>query len=338
MSSSMLAGITQEATCHVRTLADEKHWIFALTSTSVDKLAASASAVAILYDRSSQDTMQRELTIWTLRGKIPIQCHTRPKHLTGDKTFQRETKIMIGTKIDYVAVIEECFNEGWCMYLARFGFDGRLQSQVFLPVPATAGLTGPLHSSLCSAPDDGTTIWSYCHAAEASHYIELTHVQYDPQRGKLQLKTNRIMQKSGPKSPKSMFIWKDIAYYVECGLFPQLKMIDLSENKIKCTASMGAYHQPTFRSDANFSFFGDENFLVCVCDGTFQAWSFNKYTRMTHKIGGYARYRQMRMDRRLERKRARDAEAMARILRQEEINLEVTGSVGNYHAFRRTES
>ena len=28
---------------------------------------------------------------------------------------------------------------------------------------------------------------------------------------------------------------------------------------------------------------------------------------------------------------------MARVLRQEEVNFEITGSVGKYHAFQRTE-
>ena len=205
--------------------------------------------------------MQRELTIWTLRGKIPIQCLTRLHHLTGGQNSRRKTKIMIGAKIDYIVVFEEYFHDRWRIHFARFGFDGRLQSQGFLQAPDTASLTEPLRSSISSDPDDGATIWSYCHCHAAedsdSRYIELTHVQYDPKQDKLQLKTNRIMRKSWPRNPRSIFIWKDIAYYVEPDhtsglLFPQSRMIDLSENKTKCTVSMGAYHQPTFGSNADF--------------------------------------------------------------------------------------
>ena len=228
--------------------------------------------------------MQRRLTIWTLRGKIPIQCLTRPHHPTGGQNSQQETKIMIGAKIDYIVVFEQYFHDRWRIYFSRFGFDGRLQSQGFLEAPDTASLTEPLRSSISSDPDDGATIWSYCHCHAAedsdSRYIELTHVQYDPKQDRLQLKTNRIMRKSWPRNPRSIFIWKNIAYYVEPDytsglLFLQLSMIDLSENKTKCTVSMGPYHQPTFASNANISFFGDENFPVCVCGCSFQAWSFN---------------------------------------------------------------
>ena len=361
MSSSLLAGITQEATCHVRTLADTSHWSFALTSTSVDKLTASPSAVAILYDRSSEDDMQRALTIWTLRGKIPIRCLTRPHHLTGGQKSQRETKIMIGAKTDCIVVFEECFCDGWRIYFTRFDFDGQFQSQGFLQAPDTTSLTEPPLSStfsdpddgatIClsstsSDPDDGATIWSYCHCSaeegSVSSYVELTRVQYDPQQDKLQLKTHRIMRKWWPRNPKDIFIWKDIAYYEEhnytSDVPPRLMMIDLSENEIKRTVSMGEFHRSGFGSDPNFSFFGDENFLVSVCGSRFQAWSFNKRTEMTNGKVRYALYRRGRMDRRLEMQRAWDAEVMARVLRKEQINLEVTGSVGNYHAFQQTES
>ena len=193
---------------------------------------------------------------------------------------------MIGAKIEYIIVFEECFNDRWRIYFTRFGFEGRLQSQGFLQVPDTASLTEPLHSSIPSDPDVGTTIWSYCHCHAAedsdSRYIELTHVQYDPQQDKLQLKTSRTMRKSWPRNPRSSFIWKDIAYYVEpvymSRFFPQLRMIDLSENETKCNVSMGPYHQAIFGSNANFSFFGDESFLVGACSSNFQAWSFVKAT------------------------------------------------------------
>ena len=115
-------------------------------------------------------------------------------------------------------------------------------------------------------------------------------------------------------------------------------MIDLSENETKYTVSMGPYHQPAFGSNANFSFFGDESFLVSACSSSFQAWSFDKATKMTREMDGYARHRRIRMHERLERQRARDVEMMARVLRQEEVNLEITGSVGKYHAFQRTEN
>ena len=59
---------------------------------------------------------------------------------------------------------------------------------------------------------------------------------------------------------------------------------------------------------------------------------------MIHEMDVYARHRWIRMHKRSERQRARDAEVMARVLRQEEVNLEITGSVGKYHAFQRTES
>lgn len=51
---------------------------------------------------------------------------------------------------------------------------------------------------------------------------------------------------------------------------------------------------------------------------------------MTHKIDGYARHRRIRMHRRLERQRPRDTEVTARILRQEEVKIEITGSVGKF--------
>ena len=342
----MLAGITLEATCRVTTLADKKTWEFALTSKEVETMTASASAVAILYKRSSKNRMEKEMTIWTLRSKIPIQCLTRPHHLSGGQKSQRETKIMIGAKTDYVVVFQEYFDDRWRIYFARFGFDGQLQSQGSLQVPDAASLNEPLRSSISLDSDDGVKIWSYCHchAVENSDsgYIELTHVQYDPQQDRLQLKTNRIVRKLWPINPRSIFIWKDIAYYVEPdnmnGLFPELRMIDLSENETKCTVNMGEYHQPSFGSYTIFSFFGDEDLLVSVCGRVFQAWSFSKDVKITGGMDEYARHRRKKLDERLNRQRARDAEAMARLLRREQINFEVTGSVGNYYAFQQTGS
>ena len=78
---------------------------------------------------------------------------------------------------------------------------------------------------------------------------------------------------------------------------------------------MGAYHQSTFGSNTNSSFFGDEEFLVSVCGSCFQVWSFDKGTEMADEMTEYASHRQIRMHKRLERQRARDAEVMARVLR-----------------------
>ena len=104
---------------------------------------------------------------------------------------------------------------------------------------------------------------------------------------------------------EAFFIWKDITYYVEpdymSGLFPQLRMIDLSENETKCNVSMGPYHQQTFGSNADFPFFGDESFLVLACSSSFQAWSFDKATHLTHEMDGYARHRWIRIHKCLER-------------------------------------
>ena len=115
-------------------------------------------------------------------------------------------------------------------------------------------------------------------------------------------------------------------------------MIDLSEHKTKCIVSMGAFHHPLFGSNTNFSFFSDENFLVSVGGSCFQVWSLDKGTEMADEMTEYASHRRIMIHTRLERQRARNAEVMARVLRQEEIDLDINGSVGNDHAFQKTES
>lgn len=103
-------------------------------------------------------------------------------------------------------------------------------------------------------------------------------------------------------SPSDLFFWKDVVYYRE-GSTPKLLIFDRSNNETNFAAAMGTKDDSRFDESAEMprsnyrqralfgsSFFGDENFLVHVCDRGFPAWCSTKVlkwrreTRITRSI------------------------------------------------------
>lgn len=348
MSSSILVATTNDAMCYVLTHTDNKKQIFPLAFSTVERITASGDAFAILHNRSPVDSMQVEVTLWTLKSKQSVQCRARLQGLPIGQATLHDLKIMIGTNTDYLVLFERCFNpKGF--YFTRFSFDGRILSQGHLEGPDTTTFTRHSESLIPSDVGGCATIWSYGHLHEVegpgSSLVELIRVEYDPQRNRLQLKTYDMPRYLRPRNASDLFFWKDVVYYRE--MLPGLLIFDLSNKEINLSAIMGSEGGSNFDQGKDLtertydryalpesSFFGDENFLVNVCDGGFLAWCFNKDIKMEDEDEGYAQHRYNEIQKRLEKQRVRDASAMARVLREEETDLEITGSVGNYRTFK----
>ena len=352
MSSSILVAITNNGMCYVLTHTNNKKEIFPLASSTVERITASGETVAILHNRSPVDSMHVEVTLWTLKSQKPIQCRARLQGLPIGQATQYDVKIMIGTNTDYLVLFERCFKpKGF--YFTRFSFDGRVHSQGYLEGPDTTTFSRHSESLVPSDVGGCATIWSYGHLHEVEHpgssLAELIRVEYDPQQNQLQLKTNSIPPWLWPRNTSDLFFWKDIVYFRE--LFPQLLILDLSNNEIHESATMGTREDSDFDQGedltgimyeehvlAESSFFGDEDFLVNVCDFGFLAWCFNKDTKLEDEDEDYAQHRYDTTQERLGEQRVRDASAMAHVLRREEIDLEITGSVGNHRTFKEQEN
>lgn len=137
-----------------------------------------------------------------------------------------------------------------------------------------------------------------------------------------------------------------MSYTIKRGSTPRFLTFDPSNNETNCAAAMGTKDDSRFDDSAKIprsnyrqralfgsSFFGDENFLVHVCDRGFPAWCFNEDTRMEKGDKGYAHHSQVRMQKRLEERRVQDVKAIAHVSRQQETDVEVTGSGGKDRAF-----
>lgn len=354
MSATILVATTNKVgMCHVLTLVDNERQSFRLVSDSVEMITAVGDAIAILYSRSPEDSMQVEVTMWTLKSKVSVQCRARLQELSfGQSTrhdMERDIKIMLGTNTDYLVLFERHSNpQGF--HFTRFSLDGQIHSRGSLKGPDTDTLNN-LSNSLMPSDVGGcaTVWWSFCDRVierdSNSKLTELIRIQYEPQRNQLQLKRNPSRYWRQPSIAADLFIWKDVVYYRDKYYF-ELKTLDLSTEDfafavtMSSTPIMGSKEDQTFRQSYDqarirnhpleSAFFGDENYLVNLCKHGFLAWCFNKDTKMKWAGIEYAHRRQEEMQKRRKERQEWDALDMGQVLRSEQIKLDITGSVGTY--------
>lgn len=255
-------------------------------------------------------------------------------------------KIMISTSTDHLVLFEQLSNKEGCheFHFTRFDFNGQILSRGSLKGTDTVSLSRPLESPRPSDVNGCATVWSYFLPDQlkgtGNPGAKLTHVQYDPQQDELQLKTNRM---ASYLWPERLFVWKDVAYYSSHSYY--MSIVDLSSGNTLDAATMGnspCPHRWTPHNQGNeldMCMFGDEDFLVIACERGFLTWCFNKDTKMHNENSDYAIHRQRAIEVSQKSQRDRERKAIAHVSGQEELNLEIIGSVGSRHEFhgRQTE-
>ena len=322
MSATVLVATTNTVgMCHILTLADDEKQSFRLASASVEMITAVGDAIAILYSRSPEDSMQVELAIWTLKSKESVQCRARLQELSFGQAPRHDTEhdlqIMLGTDTDYLVLFERQPNPPG-FHFTRFNLDGQIHSRGSLKEPDINTLSDLSRSPMPSDVGGYATIWwSSCDRViekdSDSILRDFIRVQYEPQRNQLQLKRKPFESWWYNKIAAGLFIWKDVAYYRDTKYF-KLRTLNLSTKDFfwavpACDPpTMGSkedyiyhhrYHHPERRiHPSRYPFFGDENYLVNVCDHGFVAWCFNKDTKMKMADKEYADRRQEEMQKR----------------------------------------
>ena len=348
ISSSILVTTTTRGRCHVIALADDTRDVFSLASTSVEKITTSGDTVAVLhYDRSRDDGMQVEVTIWTLKSKESIQCRAKLQGPPIGQDSRHDIKIMIGTNLDYLILFERCVNLR-SFYFTRFSLDGQLHSQGSLQGPDTATFSRHSESLMPSDVGGCSTIWSYSHKQEVGvgdtdkhsnesdeNSAEFLRVQYVPQQNQLRLKADCIPW-SFPLKQAKFSIWKDVIYY-RTEPFARLHICDLSTSQVARVATMEESDR-FVEMRTSCEVFGDENFMVNFRDTGFLAWCFNKETKMDRADETYAQHRQNEIQKRRQRRQEWEAHSLGWILRSEEIDRDITGSVGDYRSLQECEN
>lgn len=339
VSSSILAATTNRGKCHVLVHADHTRVVFPLASKSVKAITTSGDTVAILsYDRSREDGMQVQVTIWTWRSKKLIQCRAKLQGPPIGRNLRHNIKIMIGTNQDYLVLFQRC-DSLRSFYFTRFNLDGQFHSQGSLEGPDTASFSRHSESLIPSDVGGYSTIWSYSHeqkVRETEDYCaELVLVQYDPQQNQLRLKAN-CTRWLYPMENTKLSIWKDVIYYRR-EWYLGLEIRNLSTSHVNRAATMDEDFELS-EMRASREIFGDENFVVNLCDKGFLAWSFNKDTKFKREDEKYAQNRQKKIQERRQLHQKCDAMKLERILRSEEFDLNITGSVGNYRAMQEREN
>lgn len=348
ISASMLAAVTEAGICYILTMADDQLQTFQLASTAVQRIAASSDTVAILYHRSPSESVQAEMLIWSLHTQNTVECRAELHGMATGETSRHDRKIMIGARSDYLVLFERC-NELRRFYFTRFGFDGGIQSQGSLEAFDTDEFSGHSGSSVPCDVNGYATVWSYSQYGEtekkSSGYLEIVQVQYDPRRDKLCFKRNRFRPSLQPTNMSNLFFWKSIAY-CQPRRRANLRIFDLRNNLTRYPVTMNTtlddgedlaadrYHiTPEILYN---SFRGDENFLINVGMSGFLIWCFAPDIEMADEDEEYAQHRRKEIQERSNRRRRRDKKAIARVSREEEIRLDVTGNVGNYQELQRS--
>lgn len=339
ISSSLLVATTNKERCHVMVHADDNGVSFPLASNSVEKITTSGDTVAVLlYDRSREDGMQVDVTIWTLKSKKSIQCRAKLQGPPIGRDSRHDIKIMIGTSLEYLVLFERC-DSLRSFYFTRFSLDGQLHSQGSLEGPDTA--TFDRHSESLIPSDVGgySTIWSYSRKQEVGgtdrECTELILVQYYPQQNQMRLNAECIPWMY-PLNRAKFSIWKHVIYY-RTSVLSALRLCNLSTNQDNDATTMGRSYQVS-NIRGNFEILSDENFIVNVSDQGFRAWCFNKDTRMNRADETYAQHRQDEIQKRRQRYQEWDARNLRKILRSEEIDLDITGTVRTYRALQEREN
>ena len=318
-----------------------------LTSTAVQQILVSGETVAILYSPSAEDENHIQLSICTVctvaEKRNMIHWRTR---LNGLSDAHLDMKIMISTNTDHLVLFEYVFIEKGYQefHFTRFDSNGQFHSRGSLKATDTFNLWKLLEPSTPSDVNGCATVWSYylldVLTESGNPYKTLTQVQYDPQRNKLQLKTNQMAEVS---RPKRLFFWKDVAYHSDHS--HSTTIVDLSDNKTSSAATMcRSVYQDSWTpfnlgTELEICMFGDEDFLVIPCYSGFLTWCFNKDIKMHNEEDNYyAIHHQREIENGRELRRDRETKAIAHVSRQEEINLDVIGSVGSYHEFHKRQS
>lgn len=323
LSSSATVVTTDGGECHVMQHIDNEFQKFLLATSAVEKIYASGDTLAILHTPSQQDGTQVPLTVYMIESKQVIHCCARAQGLPLRRNVRHQMNIMIGTSEDYLVLFEKWFEPGQCHHFSftRFSLDGQTHSQGSLQEPINGNSTQSLNSPIALDVNGCLTIWSYRTCYGEGRHMELMRVQYDPQQNKLQLKTSEIKLWLAWDNGM-VFFWKDVAC-LRSGATPIPYIIDLSKDEPEfCTKPMElsdksllSSHMAVHRRTelAKNPILGDGNFIVSVCEGGYVAWCFNKDIKMAGEDEDYAQHRQMLMRLRLERRRIRDAKAIAHI-------------------------
>ena len=295
---------------------------FPLASTNVKKISASGDTVAILQSPSPEDDMQVWLTIWTMKSNGIVHCRAKSPRSPLEQATDHQMKIMIGTDKDYVILFEQWLDAGGCLNYSytRFCINGLLHSPASLRTPRITNLTTIVESSTTSDLDSSATVWSYYRSHYPDepdvkgNYVEFTRVQYSLQQNKLQLITRIIDHLS--MECTSFFFRKDVTYYLSRHL-GEFRIIDWSDDWCRSATTMcKKYARFASRAPGSLDpLLGDEKFLVLVCDRGFQAWCFDKDTKLSREYKGYAQHRETTMQERLKRNRVWDQKALARMSR-----------------------
>ena len=294
-------------------------------------VTVSGETVAILYNPSLEGNKEIQMTLWTLKNNNSVQCFVKLQGLPSKKASRYEMKVIIDANEKHLVLFEQQLEirKSLNFYFTRFDIHGRLHSQGSLQVPNITGSTVVFESPITSDESGCATICCFSqplkvHDSSSTYYRQLGRIQYEPKQNNMHLKKNGGLHCSSDYGPKTAFIWKKTVFLED---HHSLDIIGPSKDTGEYNAFIcidKEYHS------SSAILFGDENFLVHVCESGFHAWCFNKGTKMRNEDVDYRTRRQDHLQERVKHTRSWGVRDLERTSKKENLDLEFTGNMVKY--------